>query len=229
VVRRVARRVGTRLPAHVDLADLAQVGVFGLIEALERYEPAVGADFEAFAAFRIRGAMLDELRSQDWVPRAVRELERTRHALEVRLGRRVTARELADELGIPPAELRATPCRVRLVSLDAVDPGARERGGIRLVADTLVEQDSDPGIAVEDQAMAELLAACLARQPGREQDIPRMYYARDLTLAEIGRRLGITESRVCQLRARAVSRLRAAGPAARHADGRRRLTPPPTG
>jgi len=212
LVRRAARRIGTRLPAHVDLADLVQVGMFGLLEALERYEPGMGVTFEAYAAFRIRGTMLDELRAQDWVPRAVRdrarELERVREALETRLGRRATAAELAEELGIRPAEVRAAPCRVRLVSLDAVNGAADERRGRAPVADTLVEQDSDPGITVENRALVELLVGCLARLPQREHHILRLYYVHDLTLAEIGRRLGITESRVCQLRRRAVARLR---------------------
>jgi RNA polymerase sigma factor for flagellar operon FliA len=212
LVRRVARRVGTRLPAHVDLADLVQVGMLGLLDALQRYEPCAGVTFEAYAAFRIRGAMLDELRAQDWVPRAVRdrarELERVREAVETRLGRRATAAELAEELGVQPAEVRTAPCRVRLVSLEAVDGIADERRGCAPVADTLAEQDSDPGIAVENRALVELLVGCLPRLPQREHHILRLYYVHDLTLAEIGRRLGITESRVCQLRGRAVARLR---------------------
>jgi RNA polymerase sigma factor for flagellar operon FliA len=115
--------------------------------------------------------------------------------------------ELARELGVRPSEVRAAPCRVRLVSLEAVDGSADVRRSTP-VADTLVEQDSDPGITVENRALVELLVGCVGRLPQREHDILRLYYVHDLTLAEIGRRLGITESRVCQLRGRAVARLR---------------------
>src|SRR5882672_7230199 len=110
LVRQVAGRVGTRLPAHVELADLIQAGVFGLIDAIERFEPALGIRFETYAAQRIRGAILDELRAQDWVPRIIRnrarELAKVRENVEARLQRSATPAELADELGVGPLEVR---------------------------------------------------------------------------------------------------------------------------
>lgn len=212
LVRQVAVRVGTRLPAHVELADLIQVGVFGLIDAIDRYEPELGVRFEAYAAQRIRGAILDELRAQDWVPRVIRgrikELAKARETLEARLQRHATAAELAVELGVGAAEVRGIMNQIQLLSMEALDEWASMRGAVMSVAETLAQDGCDPVAILERRETSDLLARGMTRLPERDRVILRLYYTANLTLAQIGRRLGVTESRVSQLRSRAVLRLR---------------------
>lgn len=214
LVRQIAGRLGSRLPAHVELADLTQAGVFGLMDAIERFEPALGVRFETYAAQRIRGAILDELRAQDWVPRVVRkrarELDRAREAVEARLQRRATAGEIADELGIGRADVRGILGQLQVISVDAWDEWATSRGATVTIAETLAEEDSDPVAVLEARETSRLLALSLARLSARDHSVLRLYYLENRTLAEIGALLGVTESRACQLRGRAVCRLRTA-------------------
>ncbi|HEX4251715.1 MAG TPA: FliA/WhiG family RNA polymerase sigma factor [Pseudonocardia sp.] len=212
LVRQVAGRVGTRLPAHVEIADLIQAGVFGLMDAIERFEPSLGIRFETYAAQRIRGAILDELRAQDWVPRIIRnrarELAKVRESMEARLQRSATPAELADELGVGPTEIRGILSQIRMISMEALDEWAAARGSTVTLAETLAQEDSDPLTVLEARETSRLLALSFSRLPERDHRVLWFYYVENLTLAEIGRRLGVTESRVCQLRGRAVSRLR---------------------
>jgi RNA polymerase sigma factor for flagellar operon FliA len=212
LVRQVAGRVGTRLPPHVELADLIQAGVFGLIDAIERFEPALGIRFESYAAQRIRGAILDELRAQDWVPRVIRnrarELAKVRENVEARLQRSATPAELAEELGVGPAEISGILSQIQLISLNALDEWAAARGGTVTLAETLAQEDSDPITVLEARETSRLLALSFAQLGERDHQVLWFYYVENLTLAEIGRRLGVTESRVCQLRGRAIARLR---------------------
>ncbi|HEX4360797.1 MAG TPA: FliA/WhiG family RNA polymerase sigma factor [Pseudonocardia sp.] len=212
LVRQVAGRVGTRLPAHVEIADLIQAGVFGLIDAIERFEPSLGIRFETYAAQRIRGAILDELRAQDWVPRIIRnrarELAKVRESMEARLQRSATPAELAGELGVGPTEIRGILSQIRMISMEALDEWAVARGSTVTLAETLAQEDSDPVVVLEARETSRLLALSFSRLPERDHRVLWFYYVENLTLAEIGRRLGVTESRVCQLRGRAVSRLR---------------------
>jgi RNA polymerase sigma factor for flagellar operon FliA len=212
LVRQVAGRVGTRLPAHIELADLIQAGVFGLLDAIDRFESDLGIRFEAYAAQRIRGAILDELRAQDWVPRAVRnrvrELARARETVEAKLQRHATPAELATELGVGPAEVRGILGQIHLISLEALDEWVAARGVTVTVAEMLPESESDPGTILESRETGMLLSRSLARLPERDRHVLRLYYVEGLTLAQIGLRLGVTESRVSQLRSRAVLRLR---------------------
>jgi len=186
--------------------------VFGLIDAIERFEPALGIRFETYAAQRIRGAILDELRAQDWVPRIIRnrarELAKVRENVEARLQRSATPAELADELGVGPLEVRGILSQIRLISMDALDEWAAARGATVTLAETLAQQDSDPMVMLEVRETSRLLALSFARLPERDHQVLWCYYVENLTLAEIGRRLGVTESRVCQLRGRAIGRLR---------------------
>src|SRR5690606_8802856 len=146
LVRAVAHRLGSALPSYVEVADLVQCGVFGLIDAVERFDPERSPRFESYAAARIRGAILDELRAQDWVPRTVRgrvrELERAQERLEARLARAVTDAELAEELGLPVQEVRMLGRRTQLISVEALD---EDSGG---VSELLADDDAPDPVAV---------------------------------------------------------------------------------
>jgi RNA polymerase sigma factor for flagellar operon FliA len=206
LVRVVAHRVMAGLPTHVDHADLTQSGIFGLIDAIERFDPQRCPRFESFAVQRIRGAILDELRAQDWVPRTVRgrvrELERAQERLERRLQRAATDREIAAEMQLPLREVQGLICQVQVVSVEALD----EIGGG--VAELFTDAAPDPMSVVQARETMRQLNAAVAGLGERDRTVVQLYYLENRTLAEIGRLLGVTESRVCQLHARLVGRLR---------------------
>ncbi|SHL28779.1 RNA polymerase, sigma 28 subunit, SigD/FliA/WhiG [Pseudonocardia thermophila] len=206
LVRSVAHRVAAGLPSYVEIADLVQIGFFGLIAAIERFDPERGLRFENYAVQRIRGAILDELRAQDWVPRTVRvrlrDRERAREKLESQLGRAATDEELAAELGITVTELRAQRQPVQVVSVEALD----EQGSG--IADLVAAESADPGELVDAQETVAMLRRAVLRLEERDRTVISLYYDENRTLADIGRTLGLTESRVCQLHSRAVVRLR---------------------
>ncbi|MEJ2868527.1 FliA/WhiG family RNA polymerase sigma factor [Actinomycetospora sp. OC33-EN08] len=223
LVKYVAGRVGTGLPSHVDVADLVQCGIFGLVDAIERFEPDRGRKFEVYAMQRIRGAILDELRSQDWVPRSVRsrarEIERAIERRETREQRSCSDSEIADELGMETTELRATYGQIAMTSVAALDElvsagrsqasGGGTGTGAPSLADSLPDADAeDPVAAMETRETRRLLADAIGGLAERDRTIVGLYYFENLTLAEIGKVLGVTESRVCQLHTRAVLRLR---------------------
>lgn len=208
LVSAVAHRVARGLPSYVEHADLVQSGVFGLIDAVERFDPERCPRFESYAAQRIRGAILDELRAQDWVPRSVRgrvrELERVQERLEARLLRAATDRELAGELGVAVHELRGLTRQVQVVSVEALGEHA---GGA--AADLFTDHGApDPMAMVQARETLRQLAAVVAQLGERDRTVIQLYYLENRTLAEIGRMLGVTESRVCQLHSRLVGRLR---------------------
>ena len=214
LVKYVAGRVGTGLPAHVDVADLIQSGIFGLVDAIEKFEPERGLKFETYAMQRIRGAILDDLRAQDWVPRTVRgrarEIERAMERLGGKLQRTPTDAELADELGLSLTELREVYAQLQLTSVVALDELAAAGRGTTSLADILEdERADDPVASLVDQDNRRQLAAAIGKLAERDRIVVTLYYFENLTLAEIGRVLGVTESRVCQLHTRAVLRLRA--------------------
>jgi RNA polymerase sigma factor FliA len=222
LVKYVAGRVGTGLPSHVDVADLVQCGIFGLVDAIERFEPDRGRKFEVYAMQRIRGAILDELRSQDWVPRSVRsrarEIERAIERLETREQRSCSDGELAGELGMETADLRSTYGQIAMTSVAALDElvsagrsqASGPGGGAPSLADSLPDVAAeDPVTAMESRETRRQLAEAVQGLAERDRTIVGLYYFENLTLAEIGKVLGVTESRVCQLHTRAVLRLRA--------------------
>jgi RNA polymerase sigma factor FliA len=212
LVKYVAGRVGTGLPPHVDISDLVQSGIFGLVDAIERFEPDRGLKFETYAIQRIRGAILDDLRAQDWVPRSVRsrarEVERTMERLEARLRRSASDAEVAGELGITVAELRELYAQLQMTSVAALDELiAAGRGGS--LAERLPDHHAeDPVLALEHRENRRLLADAIAQLGERDRTVVTLSYFENLTLAEIGKVLGVSESRVCQLHTRAVLRLR---------------------
>lgn len=207
LVRMVAHRTAERLPDHVEPADLVQSGVFGLLEAIDRFDPDRCPRFESYAVPRIRGAVLDQLRAQDWVPRTVRlrlrETERVREELAVRLRRTPTDREVADALGVRPAELGA-PAAASVLSVEHLRTGADGA-----VLDALACAEPDPAAAHQERETRRLLWCAVAQLEERDRLVLQLYYLEERTLADIGRMLGVTESRVSQLHGRLVVRLRA--------------------
>lgn len=213
LVKYVAGRVGTGLPAHVDIADLVQSGIFGLVDAIDKFEPERGLKFETYAMQRIRGAILDELRAQDWVPRSVRgkarDIERALERLGATLQRTPTDAELAAELDIDIDELHETYGRLRLTSVIALDELISTGRGEASLAETLPDDGApDPVAALVARDNRRQLADAVAQLAERDRIVVTLYYFENLTLAEIGQVLGVTESRVSQLHTRAVLRLR---------------------
>jgi RNA polymerase sigma factor for flagellar operon FliA len=215
LVKYVASRVATGLPASVDQADLVSYGMFGLIDALQKFEPGRGNKFETYAIPRIRGAIIDELRAMDWVPRSVRfkqrEIEKALADLESMLKRQPSEQELAARLGMSLRELHEVITQISFVSVLALDEtvsvGA-DRGEKVSLVDTLADKGFDPSTGVESQETRGLLAAAINELSEREKIVVTLYYFEGLTLAEIGDILGVTESRVCQIHTKAVGVLR---------------------
>jgi RNA polymerase sigma factor for flagellar operon FliA len=216
LVKYVAGRVATGLPANIEQADLVSYGIFGLIDAIEKFEPGRGIKFETYAISRIRGAIIDELRAIDWVPRSVRfkarEIEKAMARLESQLRRTPTDRELARELEMSLQELRTIYMQLSFVSLVALDElvsAGSEKGERLSLIDTLADTNSeDPVAAFETEEMKHILAAAIGRLSEREKKVVTLYYYEGLTLAEIGQILGVTESRICQMHTKAVLQLR---------------------
>lgn len=203
LVKFVAGRVGSGLPSTVHQADLISDGVFGLIDSIERFEPDRGLQFQTFAVPRIRGAIIDGLRSMDWVPRSVRskvrEVTAAQTALEARLGRTPEDHEVAAEIGMSLAELRGLYSKVSFTSVASL-----EEAGVGLtdeVAGSALE-------AAEDEDTRRVLRSAIGGLGERDQVILALYYFERLTLAEIGLVLGVTESRISQLHTRATLALR---------------------
>jgi RNA polymerase sigma factor FliA len=214
LVKYVAGRVGTGLPAHVDVGDLIQSGIFGLVDAIEKFEPERGLKFETYAMQRIRGAILDDLRQQDWVPRSVRgrarEVERALERLGAKLQRQPSDAELATELDISVKDLHELYAQLQLTSVVALDELVAAGRGTASLAETLPDEGAeDPVASLVDLDNRRQLAGAIAQLTERDRIVVTLYYFENLTLAEIGKVLGVTESRVCQLHTRAVLRLRA--------------------
>jgi RNA polymerase sigma factor for flagellar operon FliA len=215
LVKYVASRVATGLPSSVEQADLVSYGMFGLIDALKKFEPGRGNKFETYAIPRIKGAIIDELRAMDWVPRSVRykqrEIEKALADLESTHKRQPTERELAERLGLSVRELHDVINQISFVSVLALDEtvsvGA-DRGEQVSLIDTLADRAFDPTSGVESQETRGLLAAAINSLSEREKIVVTLYYFEGLTLAEIGEILGVTESRVCQIHTKAVAGLR---------------------
>ncbi len=215
LVKYVASRVATGLPASVEQADLVSYGMFGLIDALTKFEPGRGNKFETYAIPRIKGAIIDELRAMDWVPRSVRfkarEIEKAHTDLEAMLKRQPTEKEMAERLGISLRELHDVVSQISFVSVLALDElvsVGTDRGEQVSLIDTLADKGVDPTLGVESQETRGLLAAAVNSLSEREKIVVTLYYFEGLTLAEIGEILGVTESRVCQIHTKAVGSLR---------------------
>jgi RNA polymerase sigma factor FliA len=216
LVKYVAGRVGVGLPPNIEQADLVSYGIFGLIDAIEKFDISRAIKFETYAISRIKGAIIDELRAIDWIPRSVRykarEVEKAYAALESRLHRSPTEPEVAAELGISLDDLHTIFSQVSFVNVIALDELLNvggERGDKLSLVDTLEDTKAeDPVQAFETEETKYLLARAINTLPEREKIVVTLYYYEGLTLAEIGQVLGVTESRICQMHTKAVLQLR---------------------
>jgi RNA polymerase sigma factor for flagellar operon FliA len=214
LVKYVAGRVATGLPQNVDQADLVSYGIFGLIDAIEKFDLDRGFKFETYAIARIKGNILDELRSIDWVPRSVRAkaraLEKAYSKLEGQLHRTPTDTELAGELDLTDEQLQTTLGQISFTGLVALDEmlSGGDRGDSITLGDTIADGGLGPVAAYEVEEMRQILADAINRLPEREKTVLTLYYYEGLTLAEIGSILGVTESRVCQIHTKSVIQLR---------------------
>jgi RNA polymerase sigma factor FliA len=216
LVKYVAGRLGSGLPAHVDEGDLVSYGLLGLIGAIERYDPSRDIKFETYAIARIKGAIIDELRALDWVPRSVRsrarEIERAISELEAKTGVAPTDEQIAAKIGISVDELEESLADISRSSIAALDElwSVSGEGDQISLMDTIEDESGPrPEAALDQTEMREALADAIARLPEREKLVVTLYYYEELTLREIGEVLGVTESRVSQLHTKAILRLKA--------------------
>ena len=216
LVKYVAGRLGSGLPAHVDEGDLVSYGLLGLIGAIERYDPGRDIKFETYAIARIKGAIIDELRALDWVPRSVRsrarEIERAIGELEAKLGIAPTDEQIAEKIGITVEELEDSLTDISRSSIAALDElwSVSGDGDQVSLMDTIEDVSGPrPAEALDETETREALADAIARLPEREKLVVTLYYYEELTLREIGEVLGVTESRVSQLHTKAILRLKA--------------------
>jgi RNA polymerase sigma factor for flagellar operon FliA len=231
LVKYVAGRLGSGLPAHVDENDLVSYGLLGLIGAIERFDPDRDIKFETYAIARIKGSIIDELRAMDWVPRSVRsrarDIERAIGELERKLMRAPTDEEIAEKLGVSTDDLNESLSEIGRSSIAALDELwtiSSGGGGDQVALIDTIEDTTGPEPQSELAAteLKEALGEAIARLPEREKLVVTLYYYEELTLREIGEVLGVTESRVSQLHTKAILRLKArlAGSPAREPLGR---------
>src|SRR5947208_5547684 len=217
LVKFVAGRMSSGLPAHIEESDLISYGLLGLIGAIERFDPDREIKFETFAVARIKGSIIDELRSLDWVPRSVRakarEIENAHSKLERELGRTPTDDEVANELGMSNDDFQESLLQISnssVVALDELWAVSDASGDQVSLLDTMKDPSAvDPARELGVSELKDRLAHAISRLPEREKLVVALYYYENLTLREIGEVLGVTESRVSQLHTKAVLRLKA--------------------
>ena len=213
LVKKLASLMMARLPASVDINDLIQVGTIGLIEAARQFDSAQGVQFETFASQRIRGAMLDELRREDWLPRQarrnVRQIESAIHQLEQQLGRSPAEGEIADSLSMPLAEYQAMLAECKGLTLVHFEDYHDDEGnGSRQIDNIADANAATPLDSLADGHFRSALIDAIKQLPERDQLVMSLYYEQELNLKEIGAVLGVSESRVSQLHSQAIARLR---------------------
>ncbi len=214
LIRFVAQRIAARLPSNIDIDDLISAGVIGLMDAIEKYDPSRDNKFKTYAEFRIRGAILDELRSQDWVPRSVRDkakkIEKTYAELEQKFGRSVSDKELSKALGIELDEYYDMIAKVKAVTLLSIDelsgPNQQDRKSLLECLENV--SSKNPFTQLKSKGIRELLVKHIEELPEKQKLVLSLYYYEDLNLKEIGKILEVTESRVSQLHTQAVEKLR---------------------
>ena len=217
LIRYIVNRIAVRLPSHIDLDDLHNTGVIGLMDAIDKYDPDKNCKFKTYAEFRIKGAILDQLRSMDWVPRSVRQksrrLERAYGEVEQRLGRTASEDEVADSLGIQIDKFYELLNQVRGISLVNLEEirGTNSDGDRTGTFSDIVEDvnSENPFASLKLAESKQVIADTIGTLPEKERLVISLYYYEDLNMKEIGSILGITESRVCQIHTKSVLRLRA--------------------
>ncbi len=214
LIKFIAQKIAIRLPSNIELDDLISSGVIGLMDAIEKYDPTRDNKFKTYAEFRIRGAILDELRAQDWVPRSVRDkaklLDKTVADLEAAMGRQATDDEVAAKLNMTLEEFYELVNQVRPVSVLSIDEIASfsnvdKKSLMSLLEDVKV---ANPFIQLNLKSVKDVITGAIEELPERQRLVLSLYYYEDLNLKEIGKVLRVTESRVSQLHAQAISRLR---------------------
>ncbi len=216
LVKYVAGRVAVGLPQNIDQADLVSYGMFGLIDAIEKFEPMRGFRFETYAISRIRGSIMDELRSMDWVPRSVRSksrrIENAIAEFEAEVHRSPSDDELAQRLGVNIEQLQRMLSQISMTGVAALDDllaGSGSSDDAMTLGDTVPDGSEGPSELFETAEQRERLRGAIASLPERERLVLGLYYYEGLTLAQIGEVLGVTESRVCQIHTKSVLQLRA--------------------
>lgn len=213
LIRFVAQRIASRLPPSIDIDDLISSGVIGLMDAIEKYNPNMYNKFKTYAEFRIRGAILDELRSQDWIPRSVRNkakiIERAHTELEQKLGRPANHEEVCESLGMEISEYHELVSRVKSVSLVYADEPSVGQGQYRKNLLEMIEHSSKtPFAQLSDKIDRNALVEQIEELPHKQKLVLSLYYYEELNLKEIGKILNVTESRVSQLHTQAVEKIR---------------------
>ena len=216
LVKYVAGRVASGLPRNVEQADLVSYGIFGLIDAIDRFEPERGYKFETYAITRIKGAIIDEMRHMDWVPRSVRAkaraIEQAYGRFEAEKQRTPSDKELAAETGMTPSQLQTALSQISfvgVVALDEVLTGVGDRGDGVTLGDNLPDPGDGPSTMFEVEEMRHILANAIDGMPDREKTVLSLYYYEGFTLSEIGAVFGVSESRACQIHTKAILHLRA--------------------
>ncbi len=216
LIRYIVNRIAVRLPSHIDLDDLHSTGVIGLMDAIEKYDPDKNCKFKTYAEFRIKGAILDQLRSLDWVPRSVRQkgrkLEKAYGDVEQRLGRSANEDEVADSLGLELDKFHTLINQVRgisLVNLEEIRGTNSDGDRAGTFADIIEDVNSEnPFASLKLMETKHVISDTISSLPEKERLVISLYYYEDLNMKEIGSILGITESRVCQIHTKSVMRLR---------------------
>ena len=215
LIKFIAKRIAVKLPPNIELDDLMSSGVIGLMDAIDKYDPRRDNQFKTYAEFRIRGAILDELRAQDWVPRSVREktnvLERAYHRLEQKFGRKATRREVAKSLQMSLNEFHEMLSSMRTSNMVHVEDVRqfpfRDRQGLASFIEEM--RTNNPHFQVTMKDIQRLLKDAIETLPESERMVLALYYYEDMNLREIGAVLDVTESRVSQIHSQAVRRLKA--------------------
>ena len=215
LIKFIARKIAIRLPSNIELDDLISSGVIGLMDAIEKYDPSRDNKFKTYAEFRIRGSILDELRAQDWVPRSVRDkakmLDRTLVQMKTKLGRSATDEEVAEHLGLSMDDFYDLVNQVRPVSILSIDDATTFSNVDKKSILSLLEtcKLNNPYNQLNTKSVKEVVTKAIEELPERQRLVLSLYYYEDLNLKEIGLILRVTESRVSQLHAQAIVRLRA--------------------
>ena len=215
MIKYVANRIAMRLPPHIEVDDLISVGVLGLMDAISKYDSSRGAKFKTYAEFRVRGAILDELRSMDWVPRSIRQkasqVDKVVQGLQAKLRRQPEDEEVAKEMGLSLDQFHETLNETKSIPIFSLeDLGiAKESGDQQSLLDCLAgKADADPQTQIRLVELKEIIAKAIDALPEKERLMVSLYYYEELTMKEIGAVLDITESRVSQIHSKAVYRLR---------------------